>query len=266
MSGALLVAGLEVSVPGLDIFSRRRTSWAKLDPGDFRMRRTSWVRQIILHTTKGTHPQHVIPGKGPNGADKIVADFWRGDPEHSAAHIVIDRDGSVACLADLAAHCAYHATTSNDWSVGLELYQERNGGIYEAVLDAAVKLVPAICEILQIPFQIAGDDYAGKPIARMLTGGPDCVGIFGHRDNTDRRGRGDPGDEIYRRLIDAGAEPLWFAQRDDIEAWSRRQRRLVLWGERLMVDGICGPSTLAAMRRRGFANGRELDAAVEAPL
>ncbi len=33
-----------------------------------------------------------------------------------------------------------------------------------------------------------------------------------------------------------------------------------------MVDGICGPSTLAAMRRRGFANGREIDAAVEAPL
>ncbi len=272
MSG-LLVAGLELEVPGVRVINSRDAAWCKLDGGDYRKRRTPWVRQIIVHTTKGKWPQHVKPGAGPDGRDRVVADFWHKDPLHSAAHIVIDSDGSVACLADLAAVCAYHATTSNDWSVGIEIYQEADGGIYEAALVALEKLVPFVCETMSIPFQIAGDRYVGgRILERMKHGGPDCVGIFGHRDqawdfenNTSARGRGDPGDEAYERLIAAGAEPMCFAGRGDLGAWKHRQLRLNLWGEKLTVDGICGPSTYRAMQRRGFAHGREIDAAAEAP-
>lgn len=267
MSG-LLVNGIELLVPGLDVYNHRDAAWARLDPRDFRLRRTPWVRQVIIHTTKGMWPQRVLPGKGSAGAARRVADYWRNDPDgsrQSAAHLVVDRDGSVACLADLAAHCAYHATVSNEWSVGIEMYQEGDGGIYEAVLAATVTLVAAICEALMIPFQVAGDVYRDEPIERMVDGGRDCVGIFGHRDNTYRRGRGDPGDEIYKRLIAAGAEPLCYAAAKDLGAWKHRQSRLNLWGARLAVDGVCGPVTIREMRRLGFAHGREIDAAVEDP-
>lgn len=275
MSLGLLVSGLYIDVPGVNVVAPGPGSppWVKLDAGDFRRRRTPWVRQVIVHTTKGKWPQHVKPGRGPDGREKAVADFWRGDPLHSAAHIVIGSDGDVACLADLALICAWHATTSSDHSVGIEVYQEADGGIYEAALESLVKIVPVICDVLSIPFQIAGDRYVpGRILERMKNGGADCVGIFGHRDqawdfekNAAARGRGDPGDEIYHRLIDAGAEPFCYAARGDLGAWKNRQLKLNLMGERLVVDGVCGPGTYQAMRRRGFANGREIDKLVELP-
>jgi hypothetical protein len=258
VSGGLLIAGHVVDVPRVSIANPLDTPWARLDPGDYRLRRTPWVRQIIIHTTKGKWPQAVRLGMGRGGADKIVADFWRGDPEHSAAHIAIDRDGTAACLADLATVCAYHATVSNEWSVGIELYQEGDGSIYEAVYDTCLKIVPVICEALAIPFQVHLGTYDRRPLERMLNGGPDCVGIFGHRDNTDRRGRGDPGDMIYRRLVEAGAEPFGFSVRQDIFTWQRRQRALNRLGASLEADGICGPATIAAMRKFGFARGRDI--------
>lgn len=264
MSG-LLIAGHIVDVPGVAIANPYDTPWCKLDGRDYRARRTPWVRQVIIHTTKGKWPQAVRLGMGRGGADQIVAEFWRGDPNHSAAHIVIDRDGSVACLADLATVCTYHATMSNDWSVGIELYQELDGSIYEAVFDACARIVPVICEALSIPFQVASRQYDGKPIARMINGGPDCIGVFGHRDNawdpikqTSTRGRGDPGDLIYTRMIAAGAEPFDYSLKQDLFTWQRRQRALNRLGERLAVDGQAGPGTMQAMRRHGFAHGRDV--------
>ncbi len=264
---ALLVGGLFVPVPGIEITAPGPSSpaWCKLDPGDYRQRRTKWVRQIIIHTTKGLWPQHVIPGAGPDGREKVVADFWRRDMQHSAAQIVIGSNGKVGCLCDLATTAAYHATVSNDISVGIEVYQEKDGGIYEAAIASLGVLVPALCELLSIPFQIPRV-YRGKPFTRMsLDGGPGLVGVFGHRDNTDRRGRGDPGDMAFAELEIRGAERLDFERREDVSVWMRRQQYLVNHGERLTVDGVPGPGTMSAMRRRGFANGRAIDLAQAGP-
>src|ERR1051325_3933716 len=100
----LLIAGELVPVPGVSVIppsTHGGPPWAMLSPGDYRMRPTAWIRQVILHTTKGQAPQHVIPGAGAPGRAEVVADFWHGDPAHSAAHIVVDVDGTVVCLGDL---------------------------------------------------------------------------------------------------------------------------------------------------------------------
>lgn len=261
MSGGLLIGGHVVPVPGLTIRNPTDTPWCRLDAGDYRARRTPWVRQIIVHTTKGKWPQHVKPGAGAGGRDQWVAEFWRGDPEHSAAQLVVDNDGSIACLTDLAHTCAYHAGLSNDWSIGIEMYQELDGGVHEAVYAATIPLVVALCEQFSIPLQMPSRRYNNAPMGRMVSGGPDMIGVFGHRDNTSRRGRGDPGDEFFRRLELAGAEAFDYELRADLATWRRRQMYLVaMFSERLTVDGKPGPSTIAAMRRHGFASGRAIPA------
>lgn len=256
----LLVAGVVIPVESVDVLPPGSEPWCKLDARDYRRRRSTWVRQIIVHTTKGIAKQHIKPGAGPAAREKVVADFWRRDPEHSAAHIVVGSDGTVACLADVATVAAYHATVSNDWSVGIEVYQEADGGIHEAAIRSAVRVTVALCEVLGIPLQMPGA-YRGKPIQRMLDGGRDCVGVFGHRDNTTRRGAGDPGDHIMLELARAGADCFDFDRDEDLIAWQRRQRKLNALGAKLTVDGVAGPSTMDALRRLGFTSGRDVDAA-----
>jgi hypothetical protein len=259
----LLIAGLLHEVPGVECLSPGAGSppWLRLSPGDYKQRSTKWVRQVVIHTTKGIAPQTIRPGKGPGGRDKVVAEFWKGDANHSAAHIVVDTDGSVACLGDLATICAYHATTANDWSVGIEMYQESDGSIYEATLASTVAVCRVICEAMGIPYQMHHAAYRNGPVERLVPGGRDCVGIYGHRDQTDRRGQGDPGGAIFARLRADGCEGFDFGKREDLDKWIGRQMKLRSLGETVDVDGICGPGTIAALRRRGFRTGLELDAA-----
>jgi hypothetical protein len=251
----LLVNGTTHAVEGLRILSPNDEPWCKLAPGDGRPRPTRWVRQIVLHTTNGLWPQPVRPGKGSGGKAKVIAEGWRLERRPSAAHLVIDNDGTVACLCDLATVEAFHATVSNAWSIGIELFQEQNGGVHEAVYDSAVKLVPALCRIFGIQFQMPKLPYRNAPLRRMMRGGADCVGVFGHRHNTTDRGRGDPGDEIFMRLAAAGAESFDFDAGEDLEAWKLRQQELNLGGAGLQVDGVPGPNTAKAIQATGRAHG-----------
>lgn len=292
MSG-LVVAGVQVDVPGVRVLNVTDDARAKLSPEDYKKRASRVVKKIVVHTTKGISPTKVFPGRGPEGRAFIVSNHWKGDPLRSAAQLVADGH-LVLCLADLATICAHHATTANDDSIGLEMYQESNGGIYEGTLDNAVRIIRALCGLsfddrfahtIAIPYQIAGDRYvAGKIIERLKFGGDDFSGIFGHRDQAwmfpeyldavkrakyphgyAGRGAGDPGDDIGQRLIADGCEPFKLASREDLTAWMHRQRRLNMWGAKLAVDGLPGPATFAAMKKLRFAHGREIDAAVEDP-
>lgn len=257
----LLIAGHVIEVPGVDIANPLDASWCNLSPRDYRARRSSWIRQIILHTTKGLKVQHIIPGVGPGGKDEDVAAYWRLEQRQSAAPIVVDTDRTAGCLCDVVKTNAYAATVSNDWSISIEMYQLSDGGVYESTLQSTVAIVLALCDVLQIPLQVPSRRYPNAPITRMIHGGPDMVGVFGHRDNTTERGWGDPGDEIGRRLLAAGAEAFDFESREDIEVWKRRQLYLnAIFGERLAVDGQAGPGTMAALRRHGFKSGRDIPA------
>jgi hypothetical protein len=251
----LLIGGKLVPIRGVTSvvpWSHGGPAWACLDPGDYRARRTRWVRQIVVHTTKGIWPQTIRRGAGPDGRDRRVADYWHRDPEHSAAHIVVDSDGSVACLTDLATTAAYHATTANDVSVGIEMHQEVDGSIYESVLNSTVATVLAICDAMLIADQFAADPYRAAPIQRLIDDDQFC-GIYGHRNNTSRRGRGDPGDEIWHRLELAGVEPVQVGQHQDVVRSRQRQAHLVSLGAAISVDGVVGPRSIQAARSQGFA-------------
>lgn len=266
----LLIRGKLVPVPGLTVIppaSHGGPKWAALVPGDCTPRGTSWVRQVIVHTTKGNWPQHVVAGSGPGGSDRVVADFWRDDPVHSAAHLVVDTDGSVVCLCDLAEVVAYHAEASNPWSIGIEMYQLSDGGIYDATLIATTVLVEFLCSAFGIPQLMPRGPYRNQPLHRMeigsgstrhQLGAPDAVGVFGHRDNTERRGRGDPGDEIFKRLAAIGWEGADYDGSEDLHLGAQRQQALNVRGELLDVDGVCGPASWAAMKRQGFSRWRDV--------
>jgi hypothetical protein len=274
MSG-LLINGSLYQVPGVEVLSAADVKWARLDSGDCRPRSTSWVRQITIHTTKGKWPQHVKPGAGPGGKDRATADYWAGDPQHGGCHLIVDNDGSVACLADLVKIEAYHATTVNAWSVGIEMYQEADGGIYEAVLASTVKLVLTLCDVLGIPLQSTSRIYKDNEIVeRLRDGGKDVVGVFGHRDNAWQfpqwmppaqrakypngyasRGKGDPGEEIYLRLKAVGMMTFDIDAKAEQTFWKPVQDAFNSKGESLDVDGVCGPGTVAALRKHGLWNG-----------
>lgn len=263
MTSGLLIRGHLVEVPGLTItppYSHGGPAWARLDPRDYRMRRQR-VRQLLIHSTKGDEPQHVVPGAGPGGHARATAEFWSHDPTPSGAPLVVDNNGTVACLCDLVYHEAYHGTVSNPYSAGVEMAQEADNGIHEAVYDAMVKLVPALCDLLEIPYYVVADPYTGHPLPRFLDGAPGFAGVLGHRCNTEQRGRGDPGDEIFARLIATGGEPVLAQQYEDHQRSKARQVWLNARGGHLAVDGEAGPASFAEMRRQGY--GRWIDVPTE---
>lgn len=273
----LLIGGKPIPVPGLNIISPASAggpSWCRLDRLDYTTRR-SWIRQVILHSTGGLWPQPIAPGAGPGGECARYADIWQSDPQHSAAHLVVDSAGTVACLADLVTTTAYHAEASNPWSIGIEMVQGRDGSLRQATLDATARLVAAICEAVGIPEQMPRGPYRGAPLDRMeqiaigggrrQLGGPSCVGVFGHRDNTSARGRGDPGDAIWTALAALGFEELDYHCDEDLEVGRARQRALNAEANRrgetwrpLVVDGLVGPASLARARQLGFAKWRDV--------
>lgn len=278
MSG-LLIAGALVPVAGLNITppaSHGGPAWARLHPGDYMMRPTLWVRQLILHTTGGLTPQPILEGGGKPGHARQIAEMWSGadrgggERVHSAAQIVVDFDGTVVCLCDIAAIAAYHAEASNPWSIGIEMCTTPHGEIYEATLKATAKLVDFLCwPTFPIPRWMPRGPYRNEPIARMeimdhadgtiarrQLGGPGLCGVFGHRDNTSERGAGDPGDQIFRQLDVLGFERVNFDTFEDITIGKERQAFLNSRGARLAVDGVdgvVGPRSLLAAENQGFA-------------
>jgi hypothetical protein len=82
--------------------------------------------------------------------------------------------------------------------------------------------------------------------------------VIGHRDQTARRERGDPGDAIWTALAALGLEGVDYDGGEDLELGRARQAVLVARGERIIVDGLVGPVSLAAARRQGFTRWRDV--------
>lgn len=249
----LILAGRRVEVDGVAIadYLDDKTVW--LSSEDRRARQTSWVRSVVVHTTVGDLPQVLRAGYGPAGRARELVQAQRGDGRHAAQHIVIDSDGTAICSVDLVDDVAYHATTLNEVSIGIELEEQRlptgELAIYQAQLQALVRILDVITRELGIQRQYHAPYHGeAKPVPRLAAGGHDCVGIFGHRDQTIQRGPGDPGDYVYTALRDAGYEPFDFAKDEDLSFWRLRQRVLIGRGAELVADGVPGPATVAALK------------------
>lgn len=254
MSG-LLIAGTLVQVPGVEVIGPHEQKWASLSPGDGHPR-SRWPSMITLHKTLADDPERVAPGKGPANHAQRVADYWAGDPQHSGAHIVSGDDGVVACLADVVGFTAYHARSVNEYSVGIETCEQPGGTVYQAALDATVAVVRVLVEQLGIQLQFPRiGTYRNRPLDRMRNPAA-MVGVFGHRDNDDARGRWDPGDVLFALLKQRlGAEGFDFDVGEDLACWKERQAWLNTKGHELVCDGIPGPKTTEALRKEGYLGG-----------
>jgi hypothetical protein len=249
----LLVDGELVLVPGVTIINPTDAKWAHLSPGDCRPRRGR-PHMVVLHKTLADDPEKVLAGGGKPGHAERTAEYWQNDPKHSGAHLVTGDDGVVACLADLVQVEAYHGNQANPYSIGFETCEQLGGGVYAEALASTIEVVLAIVEHLGIQLQVPSS-YGGKPMARMLDGGTTLYGVFGHRDVTDHRGRWDPGDLLFNMLRARGAESFDFEKGQDKVVWAARQEKLNANGHKLVVDGIPGPATTAALKAEGYRGG-----------
>lgn len=266
----LIIGGREVEVPGVSIRNfkdepKLALRVGKSDGNNDGKLRKSPVTLVVLHTTKGIpggkdkREQVILPGFGlDTKAEDRTIQYWSLDPTPSGAHIVIDADGSAACLADLSTVCAYHASQSevNDRSVGFEIYQGNKAELYEGQLDVARRMVDVVTAEFGIQRQIP-DHYRKRPIPRLdHLGGRNLRGVVGHRDVSDTRGKGDPGDAIMEVLAKAGYERFDFFADADIIQWKQRQQELKDKLKReIAIDGIPGPQVLSCLKELGYRHG-----------
>lgn len=260
----LLIGGKIVPVPGVKVIGPQDAAWAHLGPGDASPRAALKSRGCpdqphmwIWHKTIADDKERLRPGKGPEGGARRTADWWREDPHYSGTHLVSGHEGEVACLADLRDVVAWHATISNFFAVGHETCELLGGFVYEAALEATVASTWVGCEALGIQIQIAKlGSYTGHPFKRMARdGGRDMVGIFGHCHNTEDRNIFDPGTILFEMAAKRGAEQFDIEARQDLAVWSDRQRDLVKLGHKLVIDGVAGPATTAALALEGYRGG-----------
>jgi N-acetylmuramoyl-L-alanine amidase len=254
----IVLNGRQVEVPGVTIHNYLDDSFIKLASYDGCPRKTSWVRNITLHVTVGD-AQTVIPGKGPSELWwHRYPDIWASDKDKNGnriihgAHAVIDGDTVVGWYADGVLIHAYQAgVVDNEYSIGIEVKQWGDK-VYQASLDVVVPVLDNLTAELGIQRQF---QWPYKKAIPRLADGHDFVGIAGHRDLTDTRGWGDPGDAIYVGLRNAGYESFDFSTGEDIAAWKKRQVDFNTRGAKLTVDGIPGPATWAAMKNLGYKDG-----------
>jgi hypothetical protein len=260
----LVIQGQKVSVPGLESSSFVDDPTLGLGREDQKPRTTPWVRNITLHTRMGIAPQRIMARGEDRRWDEAFGRRMRATDRRAGAHVAIDADGSFACHADLVKTEAFHAAHADDAAVGIEIYQDAEGRVWRASLRACVAIVDVITRELGIQRQIPEERGICMRFARDVRSdrldyvpggrsGRDFVGVFGHRNATRNRGPGDPGDEIFDMLAEAGYERFTVDAEDDLEAWQNRQRQLPEY--RGAIDGIPGPRTLAALEAAGHPFG-----------
>lgn len=254
MSG-VIIAGKTVLLPTSlgPVYNYLERPEIALGPEDKRARHARRVRAIGAHNTKNVKTR-LVPGPGPStDLAGRIARLWSTDHRQAGAHLSVDWDGSIGCHADLLYDAAYHMGSFNEGSIGIELYQNGEGTLYGAQIDAAVALIDWLCRRFNIQRQMPkGTQLASshsKLITRVVRGGANCVGVFGHWHGSSAK-QEDPGKEVFSALAAAGFKAFDFEAEEDIDYWEDIQTKLGLH-----PDGIPGPMTCDALQERGFDCG-----------
>lgn len=226
-----------------------------------------WIRGIVLHTRMGmvSHCMHSEPRN--NRWDEVLPKRWELSNRYVGAHIAIDSDGSYSCMADLITEYTHHAGQVNPYTVGIEIYQGGKGDLYLPAIEACVKIVDILTRELGIQrmfpsetglsYRIARDGRKPWRRTRRLAWHPDgrrgvdFAGVYGHRNATRNRGRGDPGNEIFAELANAGYEIFSIDAEEDKTVWRARQRKLGV-----ITDGIPDLRTRKALSDEGRPAGQ----------
>lgn len=246
----LVINGNKVTVDGVESYCYLDDpKLGFTDKKDYTTRTSGTVPHIMtIHTRLGITNQTIVPGKGPLLKGKFSWDDYAArvmseDDRTSSWHISVGQDGSFTCHLDLATIRAYHAEQINDISIGMEIFQDAEGKIYQASLDTAVKIIDVVTREFGIQRMIPKEKKISIRFARSTPGlkksqklaylaggrvGVDYWGVMGHRNSTRNRAPGDPGDTIFKMLKDAGYEEFAVESEEDILAWKKRQKDLGL--------------------------------------
>lgn len=265
MSG-LLIDDKKFLVDGVDILSPDEEAWSHLNAGDGEPRSTH-PQHKTLHKTIADDRELVLPGAGSSdhwGGAEYTAEYWQrklangAEEHHGGAHLVTGLDGRTACLEDLVRWAAYHngVYRANLRSWGHEVKELAGGKVFTASLVAAVAVTCVDTSAIGVQQQCPRAYRDNKPLKRFENGGVDLVGVFGHREVSDTRGRWDPGDVIFDMLQARGFERFDFDAGEDLDVWSKRQEWLAELGMyHGKIDGVPFLQTRDALRALGFPDG-----------
>lgn len=262
----LVLDGRKVEVPGVEVTNFLDNPKLKFtDKADYSVRKTSWIRSIVLHTRMGIAPQVLLESSKDRKWDFKGVHRASGDTRHASWHISIDSDGSAACHLDVVKHKAYHASHMNDVSVGIELFQDSKGGITVSTIRSAVRIADVLTRELGIQRQFPAEIGICKRFASPFPknkytflahgkSGKDFCGLLGHRNLTRNRGAGDPGDFVWHELAAAGYSRVKVDQGEDLAVWAMTQSEFLMFDED-DCDGVVGPGTLQALKVLGIQHG-----------
>jgi len=212
LSGNRIVVGVTPSSSG-DFLSNPALGFT--DKKDYGLRKNPVVQSICIHTRMGVWPQKFVANTKDRKWDTVGVKNASNDDRIASWHISIDSDGSYVSHLDVVKHKAYHCGQCNEVSVGIEMFQDADGTVTNETLDSCVTLVNFLCDRLGIKKQVVNElgilktfatgkktGDAKKDLAYLEGGesGVNFSGVFGHRNATRNRGKGDPGDEIFKRL------------------------------------------------------------------
>lgn len=254
--GAMVVGGRRVPVPGDIVLTWLDGPCAP--PVTDRTPRNHPPRNVTLHTNHGT-PRDPVVAVGATTTNLCTLAQYQTHTERDVSwDFTVSRLGVVAQQNDPLVAYTWQATTVNGYSLGIETEQGAAGQVYVESIRALVRLVDALTRTLGIQRQVPAIRVGGKlvPDRRVLArfgagqNGATWWGVLGHRNVTDDRGPGDPGDPIVQAFLDAGYEGLDIATWEDYRVWQPRQLALGV-----PANGQPGPETVAALKRNGFPHG-----------
>ena len=165
------------------------------------------LRQVVMHTTKGKRRCGAVAldaaGKPLVASRDTVGNFAiyyaRANCRDASAHLWVGETGLVLCTVDLASERAWHASSCNPYSIGIEIVEREDGTVYAESLRVAALLVAWLCDRFDIPKRIPMRD--GKHITGDMPKAHEFRGVVGHRNETDKH---DPGDGIFDALLASG--------------------------------------------------------------